>query len=524
MFLRSAPPSGRLLHVNLLGSPADVRLAVTVLQGLVNREKPRIYISQDPGWHGPGCIPKWMDGLKERGFRFDDVGDPLSLFSRFSQRVRGAVLYEPDLAEQPSRLHKLNVLTLYCALEDAVPVTPELNARLGLKVLLDARGRFETPAEAYGWARTELWPRASRSALAFLSPDHIVLRDYVVQHRILPFWISDGMDAGDEALCLSFIDEAAPNSPLMGCWGGYGEKPAGRISEAQLQRLASLRGKFVLVSDGCFNLSVHSGLSFTAPPARPRPRVREILDDKVYVTFSVTDGDNLQYVQQYLRSPQWWEDTDRGKVPIGWSMNPAAAELMPDVLDYFLRTATANDEFFCSTAGIGLVTPSLYGKDLYSNAPEVYADYLWKTGAAMKRAGLRMVHLGDTSSVPWTRADFDDWARAVPFLDGILGDYGRAAGISYGNAAFLASTGAPVIRSLVAPGSHGPDDRSPKEFADAIRAATPADRPAFIHVCLVNWFMSPGIVRRALELLGPDYVPVLPSEMFSLLRGENTER
>ncbi len=514
----SRPPARTLLHADLLEQDAETRLALTVLQGLVNRERPRILLTQDPGWHGPHGIPKWMEGLRERGFDIRDVQEPLDLVARFRHLVKGAVLYEEGLEAEPLRLHKLNALTLYCALESALPLTPALNERLQLPVLLDARGRFDRPGEAYGWVLRELWPRASRRAVAFLAPRHTVLRDYLVAHRILPFWVSHGMDRDAEEVCLRFLDEADPNAAVLGCWGGYGEQPPGRISEAELQRLSSLRGKFVLVSDGCFNLTVHSGLRYTGPPPQRPPRQLEPNPSKVYVVFSVTDGDNLQYLQQHFRSPQWWEDPRRGEVPIGWSMNPAASVLMPDVLEYFQRTRTDNDEFFCSTAGIGLIAPALYAKERYPDPASVYREYLEISAALLRRTGLDIIQLGDTSNIPWTRADFADWARAVPGLSGILGDYGRASGVFAGNAAFTVAGGIPVLRSLIAPGRTGPGENTAREVAEAIRANAPKDRPAFIHVCLINWFHSPSTTADASRLLGEEFVPVLPSQMFDLLR------
>lgn len=522
-FAKSPAPVRELLHVNLLNSPDDERLALTVLQGLVNRKQPRIYITQNPGWHGPAGIPKSVEGLKARGHAFRDVEDPLSLVAAFKDCVRGAALYESDLKNNPAALHKLNALTLYCALNDALPITPELNEKLRLPVLFDARGKLNDAAESYEWAYRELWPKANHRALAITCPTHIVLRDYLVANRIMPVWISSEMSGAAEEMCLRFLNETEPNSPLMGCWGGYGEEPAGRVSEADLQRLASLRGKFIVVTDGCFNLTVHSGLPFRLPAARPPRPAAAPLTGKVYVCFTFTDGDNLQYLQQYFRSAQWWGNPARGKVPLAWSLSPSAAELIPDVVEDLMATKTDNDEFVCSTAGTGLMTPALYGRDLYANHSALYSEYLKLTGLGMNASGLRAAHLGDTSGVPWTRADFDEWAKAIPAMDGILGDYGPARGVFPSDAALFTSTGAPVVRAVVAPGHGAPDENSAKEFADAVRAATPASRPAFVHVCLINWFNSPQVVADAVRLLGPDYEPVLPSRLFDLLRASRTK-
>ncbi|MHB0999096.1 MAG: GxGYxYP domain-containing protein [Armatimonadota bacterium] len=519
VFPKSAPPAKNLMHADLLEAPDDVRFALTVLQGLVNRTEPRIYISQNPEWHGPILISKWIDNLKGRGYSFTEATDPLSLVSQFRNSVKGAVLYESNLKDNPESLHKLNSITLYCALNDVIPVTEELNAKLKLPVLLDVRGKYNTANEAYMWAYKDLWPHANHKLTAHTHPTHIVLRDYLVAHKIMPFWISQGMDKASEETCLRFLDEAEANTPLMGCWGGYGEKPAGRMNEPNLQRLASLRGKFVVVTDGCFDLTVHSGLKFRKVRNINSKRKLTLDRSKVYICFNVTDGDNLQYLQQYFATKQWWEDPNRGKVPIGWSMSPNTADLMPDVLEYYLTTRTNNDEFVTPTGGIGLVTPALYGKDLYTNHEAVYNEYIRLTSDAMAKVGLTTIQLGDTSSVPWTRADFDKWARDIPGLKGIIGDYGGILGIDRADAAFLVYDDVPVARAIIgSPDPNSRGDHPEKAWAAAVRNVTPAKRPAFIHASVINWFDSPTSIMKAAEELGPEYVPVLPTELFDLMR------
>jgi len=82
----------------------------------------------------------------------------------------------------------------------------------------------------------------------------------------------------------------------------------------------------------------------------------------------------------------------------------------------------------------------------------------------------------------------------------------------------MLSSGVPVVRALTAPGNSAPNEKSAQALADAIISVTPAKRPAFMHVCLINWFNSPTVAVEAMKKVGPDYVPVLPSELFALMR------
>lgn len=514
VFPQSAAPARVLHHLNLMDAPLDVRFAMTVLQGLVNRDRPRIYISQDPGWHGAGSFPRWMGDLEARGHSFESIS-PEQAVSTYRTRISGAALYEPDLESDPESLHKLNALTLYCAIESAIPVTPELNERLGLPVILDVRGKYNSAADAYDWAYSELWPRANHALLAHTCPTHMVLRDYLVQHKAMPFWIGRQTDRRGDSAALRFLAEGVPNTPLMGCWGGYGEQPPGRYTEAQLQRLASSYGKFVVVSDGCFNLSVFSGLPYERPTMSRRP-VPDLDRGKVYIVFNITDGDNLQYLQQHFVSAQWWLDPGRGSVPISWSLNPVAAELIPSVVEYLQSSATELDEFVCSTAGIGLVAPSLYGAELAVDRDALYGDYLRMTDASLKNVGETCIHLGDTSNIPWTRADFERCARELTGARGILADYGKSLGVFPSNASYTVGRDVVVLRALAGIGQAKDDEERAQRIAEAVRTNTPDARPAFMHVCLVNWFVTPTSIRRAVEILGDDYAALLPSEAVDL--------
>ncbi len=516
VFPRSEAPNRQLNRLDLLTATLEERFALTVLQGIVNRSRPSLYIDQDPGWHGTGSNELWRQEMLQRGYTFTDLNADQAI-ALFRSRIRGAVVYEPDLAAQPESLHKLNAITAYCALHDCLPVTETLRERWDLPIVLDVRGRYQTPEDAYGWAYRDLWPKMRRW-VAHTAPTHMVLRDYLVQHRIMPVWISKGMNTRADGLVQRFIREAALNSPLMGCWGGYGEQPAGRYSEPDLQRLASGYGKFIVVSDGCFNLSVFSGLSYTRPArsVRPAPKLEA---DRVYVVFHITDGDNIQWLQQNFVSPQWWLDPARGRVPISWSLNPIATELIPMFVEYVQRNATTADEFTASTAGIGLVTPALYGAELSGiDRNRLYDNYLQVTDAAMRRVGQRIVHMGDTSLVPWTRSDFDRCARQMRSLKGILGDYGRVGTVFPDNACYTVARDVVVLRALGSIGPAKDDEDRARQIAESVRSLTPDTRPGFMHVCLVNWFVTPSSIARAMEILGEPYVAVLPSEAVDLYR------
>ena len=522
VFPVTPPPQKEIDLVNLVDneySGDEFRLALTVLQGLAARDGGQMYIYQNTSWHSPEYLPLWVDNLKKKGYTFNEVQDPVSLFKKYARYYRGAVLYDDDLGSDPVHYYKLNALTLYCAENSLIPVSPALNRKLGLEVLEDTRGKYLTALSAMKWVREKMWDGACRTAICHIHPLHMALRDYLVLHRILPIWIGAEMSPEEKDMCYAFLDETKANSPVMGCWGGYGEQPAGWLNEPNLQRVCSQMGKYFIVTAGAPNLSFHAGLTFHKPD-KPLNSPRQLTLDpsKVYICFNISDGDNIQYVQTALIGKNWWQNPMRGRVPMGWTLNPVACELIPDVVEYYLETAAPSDGFICFP-GVGLITPPLYGKNSYGDGEKILDEYIRLSGRYMKKLGMTTVQFGDTSSVPLTREDFNRWARVLPWLTGILGDYGPAIGIARNESSYFVAHDTPVARAVYTSPGPLPEGVDPaKKQADMIRSQTPLSRPAFMHAAVINWYGSPETILKCCRALGDEYVPVTQDELFDLMQ------
>ena len=144
------------------GSSGDERLLFGTLQGVVNRERPRVYLIEDAD-EGNEAWPSTFAVPQRR------VADPWTLVERYRDELRGMVVYDPA---QPD---SINVATTLAGLRDAVVASPELAARLSaapydLPVLDDLRGRFESRIDAYRWQYEHLWPRTTHRLLIGASP------------------------------------------------------------------------------------------------------------------------------------------------------------------------------------------------------------------------------------------------------------------------------------------------------------------------------------------------------------------
>ncbi|MFQ3549521.1 MAG: GxGYxYP domain-containing protein [Armatimonadota bacterium] len=515
-----------IFHIDMMEAKWDIRFTMTVLQGIVNRENPCLIISQDSEWHRNPNYEIWIEDLKDREHTITEITIEEAI-ERFKKRIKGAVLYDTN-PNYPRSMHKINPITLYCAIENYIPLTKEQNEIFKLPVASDLTGKYDKPMEAYTWAYTELWQKASKERVAHLWPGHILVRDYLVANKIMPLWIDNEMvhdKLMEESLLHKFIQEAENHAILMGCWDIFKVPPAGRYSEAFLQRLSSIYAKTLIPTSGCYNTSLHSKQGYKKPVGI-KPRETPKFDkNKIYIVFTISDGDNLQYLQQTFVNQQWWLNEGRGKVPIAWSLNPAAIDMIPHVVEYLQKTATPMDELMCSTAGIGLVTPSLYGKEKRGqNSTELFREFMKISNDGMKALGMSSIQLGDTSETRWSWADFDLCAQNMPEVKIILGDYGeKDVFVLPDNHTYKVSNDVLVMRTVGTIGMAPDitedipaDDFRAKQIVEQIKSFVTDERPLFMHVPLVNWYITPTAIVKATELLGNEYMPILPSEAVAL--------
>ncbi|MGO3504188.1 MAG: GxGYxYP domain-containing protein, partial [Brachybacterium tyrofermentans] len=123
------------------------RLLLITLQGLVNRDRPEIYLILDP------VDETWIPDLPVRATR---VEDPFILLETYRDRVAGAVVYDMDSP------HTINLATTIAGLRGGIVANAEQVQAHGLSVLEDLTGRFEDdPAAVHDWAMSTLWPECT---------------------------------------------------------------------------------------------------------------------------------------------------------------------------------------------------------------------------------------------------------------------------------------------------------------------------------------------------------------------------
>jgi hypothetical protein len=508
VFPRCPVPASQLVVADVRRLPPDEQMALLTLQGLVNRSLPRVFLISSAE------DEVWLAHMQERGWiaGTERIADARTLLERFRSAARGVIITDPRLPATK------NVATTLAGVRDAVVASPRVATRLGWPTVEDLRGRWKTSVEAYRWCFENLWPQLNHHVIACSWPDHLPLRDYLVAQRVFIFWLAGPLDGahpyadpdGEVRLMEELLAKMPPNIPVMSYpWAG---KDVG-IGEGPGVSLFAEFGKYLVGTIGVGNLTIHSGIrvpQLRQPPAPPCPKYDP---SKVYVSWIMSDGDNLPVLTNH-NFPQLWRQPDRGKIPMGWSVSPAALNLIPDVVDWYYAHATPDDYFLGAVSGVGYTYPDLYGKRYREPIrKEVYDGFLDQTRDTMSLLDLRQLWIMNA-----TRPEvIARYAQRIPQLEALFPDYGRRLS-SAAEATYPTARNVPVFHAVTTWREDEPQAEKCPRVVEEIRRFTPKARPAFLHLFALNWFVDLPLLQQIAEGLGPEYVLVRPDHLAELYR------
>lgn len=495
------PPPARQLYVadiHLL--PPDQQLLLTSLQGIVNRTQPRIFLISDRSDRF------WLQQMQNQGDTDApvEVANPLSLLETFRSSIKGAVVPDPRVYISP------NIAVSIAGLDDLVVATPALASQLKLPIKSDLRGRFKNNAGALRYARTTLMPRLNPYLSICLDPPLLGngCLDQIIAAKGLAFWITGpkqqnlpGADMNAELAEIKEIFARQPlNSVVRGFWwhgDGYG------LDEAAGVALGSRFGKVTVVSDYVRNFSVLSGVPKTSLKQKPQAPAPKLDRSKVYIAFTMSDGDNVSTWFGYFR--KYFEDPLHGTIPVGWGMAPGLLDVAPTLAQWYYDRATPNDEFICDVSGAAYIYPPDWGTALHDRPAALRSFYDW-TQRSMERMDMKTIRLMNvrTEDIPQVGA----LLPRVPFL---MPDYGWSGPRTYPEFTYTLPSGQPVFRAALEGQGQGPQEKAAR-----LRRRAGANRPAFLNAFIWNWGSNLSDLKQILDILGPEYVAVTPSQLNDL--------
>jgi len=457
------------------------------LKGIVNRTQPRMFSYEGDAFaEGPYT---WMQSL---GLTWTEYTDNWALITKYRSEIAGLIVYDP------AQSHTVNLATMLAKDKKGVIASPSLLSRLtaapyNLPILTDLRGQFSSKLQVYQTLFNTYWPTMDHRMLIGLSPEahRAGLREYATALGAAVIWLDPNVSA-ESTLLNSFLSSMPAGAVFTGWWPEEG---------AGITR-ASSYGIATVASDYCSNLTVHSGTSRTVTP-KPMP-ARPALQNKIYVAFILSDGDNLQYVEHLMR--KLWNNPDRGSVPMGWTLSPAMLDAMPGALNYYHQTSTNNDNLISGPSGYGYAYPNNFPNQTLLN------QFVTRSEDYNNRAGLRVVTIWNTITGGINQNVGESFADYAPSLLGLTAQ----------------NTGGPLtIYKQSLPGmplscNYCTGEQAMKDAIAAASAGWNGSTPRFIIIQAQPWTdVKPTNFRNVMNSLDANHIVVRPDHLFQLMREAN---
>ena len=416
--------------------PTMHALTLVGMQGLINRNQPRVYIDwNDDQESNHFWIPELQKHVEVTYLDLDPLSAVNFLLRRYSSLVSGAVVYDPEVVET------INLATTYAGLEDRIMLAPEQLSMPGMPALSNIRDlrdlvRFE------GWDNSEgsrlkidkyvydnLWPRLEHRMLGTISPGPpfsgdlgggtffpLVLgpRDLVVALR-LPAIYPSPVDSAQRELLTRFIKETPSPRTILGTIATYEAVSTTLISEyGGWNPYFTNPGASLSIG----NLTVLSGIR--PPVAKYNQEIRAdriiaTLTDKPAATLWSSDGDALLFTtDRGFHDFFVWPDAKEQQ--FGWTINPSVSEVAPLIWNYYVESRTQTS-LVCGFSGIGFADPSVMSDQLLHS-------YLDLTAISLKETGLRTIHIlgGKNAWNDSVAARYNLDLKGSGYLGGFLGE------------------------------------------------------------------------------------------------------
>ena len=393
-------PVKELDYLDIRGLSPEIQLMMVCLQGLVNRIEPRLLIGnkEEAGAELDEPIEKWPSDL---GLKFKKTKDYLHILDKYKNVVKGFITYDTNFP------HQINVATTIAGIEDIIPVTPELSDVLkskpfNFKEIINISNKgLDDNITAYNYIFENYWDKCNKRIFTVLPPEFpAYIRDLAVAVKSAVVYLEPSVKEEKECFDKFFNNGLkADETYILGFW---------RIEAMGLEYI-SPKGISLLPSDYFENYTVYSGQSkeIEPPPVPAKPKLDK---SKTYVSIYMSDGDNIQYVQHRMRTVGKWDDPLRGKYPVAWTISPLLIDAAPQILNYYMKTATDNDVFVCGPSGAGyqqnqnISADKIYWDDEDKNGyVEKYAKttnrYLEKTNLSIITAWSKMTSLNKSSEI-----------------------------------------------------------------------------------------------------------------------------
>lgn len=352
-------------------------------------------------------------------------------------------------------------------------------------------GTRELTATVYMWNQYKVSAGNIQPLSSEQKEPYGYLRDYAVANKAMVFWLEVN-DPKQRALFEKIMADVKPGTPYLG-W--FSNDVEGEFSSVEV---ASNHSVYVLAADWFSNLTVFSGTKIQPSRANSSPQPK--LNNKIYVTYTFSEGDNFQYNQHRMRI--LWDDPVRGEVPINWTSSPLLYDAAPAILNYYRQTASANDLIIAGPSGAGYFYPAAWPES-------TFADYLKQSYKYMQKSGMELTYALnriDGQNVPLGSSYAKAYERYYK-APGLFLSWEDRFGVEILDNSLPVSTiqGISTVQEGV-------------QILERAKADWDGKSPLFVSIGLLAWSLTPSDVAEITEALGPEFEAVRGDHYFSLIR------
>lgn len=503
----SSTPSSTISYIDITGQSFSDVFMITSLQGNINRTQPRIYVISPPLIDKPPVFTGktgqyWLDKLA--GYTKTQYTDKYQMVKDFASSLSGCVIYDPAIFNytgnvkqfQPSddNLAKLNVTAMLCARHNAIALTAAQRNTLindygvNLTILADTTtSTFSNWVNCYNYALNNLASYMRNDITAHNAHFLLADMDYIIAQKI--FTYNRVLNATSEQAGIEdqILDLCSSNTPVIGVWHLHQDE-GGLVAEI------TNHGRFFTVTYESWNLSWTTGL----PPASiPNQYKRSLTLDnnKVYISFNVTEGDNHSFLFHTL--PVLYDQSERTSYPIGFEGLNTMNELSPNIASYLYDNLNNSSNIITSVSGVGYTNPIMPAayRDTFFNLTNSYMS-------SMKTAIVKTMWNNMEMALPYA-----DISNVYSVLVGYRGSQmgGGEPTVDGVKDTSFCYKGKPFFKNY---------DFS--HMNDILNYKGPS--PAFFSVSALGWNVKPEAIKEICDKLPSNFMIVSPEEMTDLYK------
>ncbi len=451
------------------------KLSVYTIQGLVNRNGPILFVVDFPSDF------YWKSVLENYSISFSPISNLSALVSQFRLYIGGVVVYDYEISDSINMANSISGILNATIANNTHAI--QMNQTHNLPILFNCteiiqQYSLNTKFDRYNWTFYQYKDQWNKSALSMIPADRdwrIIMnnRDYITKHRLfafpeIHFGHNDGVyNKTRENELVALFERVLSTYPRGTKIYGFPFPTGG--NEGECVSLITKAGHYLIASGYIMSGSFHEMLSIKDPIKQKYRQERfenSTVENKVYLSFVVSDGDNVAYLQSYFVD-YYIKDPLRGSIPLAYTLSGQLADSFPYVLKHFYDSMTPND-FFMMACGIGYAYPDKMDSDSFRRFTSLTKqsmeksdlDILWLLGADKERTLLQFAARTGATAI-------------------YSGFWGFSSGIREG---YLSS------KTLIVPITKGGLQNSTQiiEFIENVKASNP-NRPLFLALYLDTW-------------------------------------